>query len=294
VNSRVIAERTVPKKIKKTPIVVSIINLKGGVGKTTIAALLARYAAKKGLKVLAVDIDPQSNLSQALMTEREYSEFMENGEASIVELLNDYKPPSQQRASPTSIRASQVEKQVGYDEDFHLIPSRFDFSDNLIESVKPDARALARFISKRMRKKDIILIDCAPTESILTRTAYHASRYILVPVRTEFFSTIGFPLLKNSLDKFRSKNPAQAIDVCGVLINNCESTASPRGPHHQTAWDDIHEQAKKYEWPIMKNEMFLSRGYPKLMQESFPSHTGNAEPEFRRISDEFLAMLGLG
>lgn len=288
-----IAERAVPKKTKKTPIVVSIINLKGGVGKTTIAALLARYAAKKGLKVLAIDIDPQSNLSQALMTEREYREFMENGEASIVELLNDYKPPSHQQASPTSIGVNQVVKQVGYNEDFHLIPSRFDFSDNLIESVKPDARALARFISKRMRKKDIILIDCAPTESILTGTAYHASRYILVPVRTEFFSTIGFPLLKNSLDKFRSENPTQAIDVCGVLINNSESTESPRGPHHEAAWDDIHEQAKKYNWPIMDNEMFLSRGYPKLMQESYPSRTGNAEPEFRRISDEFHTMMGL-
>lgn len=286
------AERAVPKNTK-SPIVVSIINLKGGVGKTTIAALLARYAAKRGLKVLAVDIDPQSNLSQALMTEHEYSEFMENGELSIVELLNDYKPPSHHQSSPTSIRVNQVVKQVGYNEDFHLIPSRFDFSDNLIESVKPDARTLARFISKRMRKKDLILIDCAPTESILTRTAYYASRYILVPVRTEFFSTIGFPLLKTSLDKFKSDNPTQAIDVCGVLINNSESTESPRGPHHRTAWNDIHEQAKKYNWPIMDNEMFLSRGYPKLMRESYPSRTGNAEAEFRKISDEFLAMMGL-
>ena len=282
-----------PKKTKKTPVVVSIINLKGGVGKTTIAALLARYASKKGLRVLAVDIDPQSNLSQALMTEHEYKEFMKNGDSSIVELLNDYNPPSRQQASPTTIKVNQVVKQVGYNEDFHLIPSRFDFSDSLIESVKPDARALARFISKKMGKKDLILIDCAPTESILTRTAYYASRYILVPVRTEFFSTIGFPLLKSSLDKFKSENPTQAIDVCGVLINNSESTESPRGPHHRTAWSDIHEQAEKYNWPIMDNEMFLSRGYPKLMRESYPSHTGNAEPEFRKISDEFLTMIGL-
>ena len=280
-------------KTKKTPIVVSIINLKGGVGKTTVAALLARHAAAKGLNVLAIDIDPQSNLSQALMTENEYKEFMENGEASIVELLNGYKPPSDQQTSPTSLQVSEVLKQIGYNEEFHLIPSRFDFSDNLIASVKPDARALARFISKRMKKKDLILIDCAPTESTITRTAYYASRYVLVPVRTEFFSTIGFPLLKKSLDNFKSENPNHAIDVCGVLINNSESTEAPRGPHHRTAWNDIHEQAKKYNWPIMGNQMFLSRGYPKLMRELYPSHTGNAQPEFRRIAGEFLKMMGL-
>lgn len=282
-----------PRKNKKTPIVVSIINLKGGVGKTTVAALLARHAAAKGLNVLAVDLDPQSNLSQALMTENEYREFMESGEASIVELLNGYKPPSHQQTAPTSLSVNEVLKQVGYNEDFHLIPSRFDFSDNLIDSVKPDARALARFISKRMKKKDLVLIDCAPTESIITRTAYYASRYILVPVRTEFFSTIGFPLLKESLDSFKPKNRNHAIDVCGVLINNSESIETPRGPHHWTAWNDIHEQAERYNWPIMENEMFLSRGYPKLMRESYPSRTGNAEPEFRRISEEFLIMIEL-
>ena len=286
-------ERDVSEKSQNTPIVVSIINLKGGVGKTTVAALLARYAANKGLKILAVDVDPQSNLSQALMTENQYKNFMKHRDSSIVELLNDYKPPSDKHPAPAPIDAGQVVKQVGYNEDFHLIPSRFDFSDNLIESVKPDARALARLISKNMRKKDLVLIDCAPTESILTKTAYYASRYILVPVRTEFFSTIGFPLLKESLDKFKSENPTHAIDVCGVLINNSESTRSPRGPHHRNAWNEIHDQAKQYEWPVMKNQMFLSRGYPKLMREYFPSHTGNAEPEFRKISDEFLKMIGL-
>lgn len=287
------AETDVPEKSQNIPIVVSIINLKGGVGKTTVAALLARYAANKGLKVLAVDVDPQSNLSQALMTENEYKDFMKLRESSIVELLRDYRPPSDKHPAPAPIDVSRVVRQIGYNEDFHIIPSRFDFSDNLIESVKPDARALERLISKSMGKKDLVLIDCAPTESILTRTAYYASRYILVPVRTEFFSTIGFPLLKESLDKFTSENPTHSIDVCGVLINNSESTQSPRGPHHRNAWNEIHDQAKQYGWPVMRNQMFLSRGYPKLMREYFPSHTGNAEPEFRKISDEFFTMIGL-
>lgn len=96
-------EITVSRMTRKTPIVVSIINLKGGVGKTTIVALLARYAASKGLRVLAVDIDPQSNLSQALMTENEYTSFMEHKAPSIVELFNDYNPPSIRQTAPTQI-----------------------------------------------------------------------------------------------------------------------------------------------------------------------------------------------
>lgn len=278
---------------RKTPVVVSIINLKGGVGKTTIVALLAKHAAKKGLHVLAVDIDPQANLSQALMTENDYMRFMEKREPSIVELLNGYQPPSEEQPSSAPLDPNQVVRQVGLENNFHLIPSRFDFSDNLISSIKPDSRALARFISEKMSDKQLVLIDCAPTESIITKTAYHASRHVLVPVRTEFFSTIGFPLLKQSLDKFKSKNPSHAIDVCGVLINNSESTYSPRGPHHSGARNDIQEQADRYGWPVMENEMYHSRGYPKLMKEAYPTRTGNAEPEFRGIAEEFIEMMGL-
>ena len=278
---------------KKTPVVVSIINLKGGVGKTTVVALLAKHAAKKGFNVLAVDIDPQANLSQALMTENDYMRFMEKREPSIVELLNGYQPPSEEQPSSAPLDPNQVVRQVGLENNFHLIPSRFDFSDNLISSIKPDSRALARFVSEKMSDKQLVLIDCAPTESIITKTAYHASRHVLVPVRTEFFSTIGFPLLKKSLDKFKSENPSHAIDVCGVLINNSESTYSPRGPHHSGSRNDIQEQADRYGWPVMENEMYHSRGYPKLMKEAYPTHTGNAEPEFRGIAEEFIEMMGL-
>ena len=288
-----ITEGDVSNKTKETPIVVSVINLKGGVGKTTIVALLARYAAGKGLKVLAVDIDPQSNLSQALMTENEYEEFMGNRDSSIVELFLGYKPSSDENSAPTPLNMNEIPKGVGSLQNFDLIPSRFDFSDNLIDSVKPDARALARFISQTMMEKDLILIDCAPTESIITRTAYYASRYILVPVRTEFFSTIGFPLLKQSLDNFQSENPGQEIEVCGVLINNSETTEQYRGPHHRVARSDIYEKANEYNWPIMGNEMFHSRGYPKLMREVYPSYPGNSVRDFPVIADEFLKMIGL-
>lgn len=279
------------EEAKKNPVVVSVINLKGGVGKTTVAALLARYAARMNLSVLAVDLDPQANLSQALMTEDDYKQFMENGEPSVVELFNGYLPPSLEKSSPTPL--DEVVRQVGSRKHFHLIPSRFDFSDNLISKVSVDDRVLARFISDEMGDKDLILIDCAPTESVLTRTAYHASRYVLVPVKTEFFSTIGFPLLRESLEKFKSDNPTHAIDVRGVLINNTRTSGSNRGPHHHDALHDIRAEARQYGWPIMKNQMFHSDGYPKLMKEEYPIHIRNAGPESRKIANEFLEMIGL-
>ena len=69
------------------PICISVINMKGGVGKTTIAALLARYASDRSRKVLAIDLDPQANLSQALMGERSYKRFLDDKAPSIVEVF---------------------------------------------------------------------------------------------------------------------------------------------------------------------------------------------------------------
>ena len=226
------------------------------------------------------------------MTENDYKQFMENKLPSIVELFRGYLPPSFQQSAPVPL--NQVIRTVaGHGDNLHLIPSRFNFSEYLISSIKPDEQVLARFIANEMKERALVLIDCAPTESVFTRTAYHASRYILVPVRTEFFSTIGFPLLKQSLDKFKSDNPSHVIDVCGVLINNSRTSGAQRGPHHRDAKKDIRDKAKEYGWRIMEQEMFLSDGYPKMMKDAYPTYLGNAKYEFLKIAAEFMKMVGL-
>ena len=65
---------------KKKPVCVSVINMKGGVGKTTVAMLLSQYARDSlDLNVLAIDLDPQANLSQAFMGEQRYKNFITYG-----------------------------------------------------------------------------------------------------------------------------------------------------------------------------------------------------------------------
>lgn len=156
------------------PVCVSVINMKGGVGKTTIAAMLARYATSErpfdsywdpdwtARKVLAIDLDPQANLSQAFMGEPVYRRFIEDKSPSIVEVFKEYQPPTSDKPSPSPLNIRDAVHSVGgwvsnSVGGLDIIPSRFDFSDHLIDSIKPDPRVLARLIASNFQDKDLIL-----------------------------------------------------------------------------------------------------------------------------------------
>ncbi|MBK9624882.1 MAG: ParA family protein [Rhodocyclaceae bacterium] len=276
------------------PLVVCVINLKGGVGKSTIAALLARRAYVHRQKdVLAIDIDPQANLSQALMRSQ-YNNFLVNKTPSIVEVFAGYKPPSSAKSGTSGLAVEDVTQTLRGDlnRSLQLIPSRFDFSDNLTQSVRPDPRVLARFLSAEFQHKDLIIIDCAPTESILTHAAYHASGLVLVPVKPEFFATIGFPLLRESLTDFSNRNRGHTIEVAGVVINNgFYDGGNNGGPEKARALEEIYEEAAANEWHVFDTEIPFSRGFPKLMRGD-NSYSGNADM-FYKFANEFFDRIGL-
>ena len=276
------------------PVAVCIINLKGGVGKSTICALLARHAfSNLDLDVLAVDLDPQSNLSQALMG-YSYNSFLSQKQPSIVEIFNGYRPPTPGRSSPTPLVPLDAVQTIAQtrSRSFQLIPSRFDFSDALIGAVRPDPRILARFLTDNFQHKDIILIDCAPTELILTRAAYHASGLVLVPVKPEYFATIGFPLLKESLSHFSNENRSDTISVCGVVINNAfYDGGNNGGPEKARALNDLRREVQQNGWRVYRNEIPHSRGFPKIMRGDF-SYSGNAW-RFSNFAAEFFRSVGL-
>ena len=283
------------------PVCVSVINMKGGVGKTTIAALLGSFAANHHKRVLTIDLDPQANLSQAYMR-RQYRRFLDTRSPSIVEIFKGHQPPSDHMASPSPLAVDEVVANVepwhlgsyrtSCRDNLQLIPSRFDFSDHLVGAVRPDQRVLARLIADKFQDKDLVLIDCAPTESIFTQAAYHASRYVLVPVKPEFFATIGFPLWNDSLAAFRRDNRGHRIDVIGVVINNAfYHGGNDGGPEKTTAMEEIREEAERNGWFIFQNEIPHSRGFPKVMRGG-GSHLGNA-PRFDGFATEFFQKLGL-
>ena len=275
------------------PICISVINMKGGVGKTTIAALLGRYASLHlKLKVLAVDLDPQANLSQALMRQR-YTKFLNERWPSIVELFRGHVPPGSKGASPSSLDLQELlvaNTPLG-GPNLELIPSRFDFSDNLIDLVKPNERVLAGAIAAEFQDRDIVIIDCAPTESVFTQAAYHASRHIVVPVKPEYFATIGFPLLKDSLDLFQKRNPSHSIDVAGIVVNNStyHYSGNRGGPERLRALRELRSEARRNNWRVFKRQLPLSRGFPKMMRGDF-RHLGDALL-YQHFAEEFFKQI---
>lgn len=276
------------------PLAVCVINLKGGVGKSTIAALLTRYAFSSLQKdVLAIDLDPQANLSQALMSQG-YNAFLTERRASIVEIFNGYQPPSTGRTAASSLPADAGVETIArwHDRSLQLIPSRFDFSDNLTNSLRPDPKVLARFLAGSFQHKDLIVIDCAPTESVLTHAAYLASGLVLVPVKPEFFATIGFPLLQQSLTDFTRRNRGQKLEVAGVVINNAfYDGGNDGGPEKARALREIRTEARQNGWPLFKTEIPFSRGFPKIMRGDH-SYSGNAAM-FPRFAKEFFDAIAL-
>lgn len=276
------------------PITVCVINLKGGVGKSTITAMLCRHAFNNLSKdVLAIDLDPQANLSQGLMHE-EYNEFIREKRGSIVEVFSGYMPPNPARPSASPLSTGDVTETILEYEDrsLQLIPSRFDFSENLTKSMKIDPRNLAAFISNNFQHKDIIFIDCSPTESVFTTAAYHASGLVLIPVKPEYFATIGFPLLQESLDSFRASNRGHQIDVTGVVINNAfYNGGNDGGPEKKRAIREINAEAAKNKWPIFTRQLPHSRGFPKIMRGDY-SYSGNAD-RFWYFARDFFNHIGL-
>ena len=281
------------------PICVSVINMKGGVGKTTIASLLAQRtyispeegeASRRAAKTLAIDLDPQANLSQALMGERDYKRFLESGDPSIVEVFKGYQPATQSTPSPRPLDIDDVVQEVR--RNLHLIPSRFDFSDNLTGALRPDPRVLARLIADNFQDKELIIIDCAPTESVLTHAAYHASRYVLVPVKPEFFATIGFPLLNESIEKFKANNHGHQIDVLGVVINDMSDYQSYWAPETTTSREEIRKEANKNGWYVFRRQIRYSRGFPKTMRSIWGHQGTNALDIFIPFAREFSGRLG--
>jgi chromosome partitioning protein len=290
-------ESGVQNGAKRKAVTVAVVNMKGGVGKSTIATNLGWYCAyKKNSRVLLVDLDPQFNLSQYVLGSMRYEEHLTGGKKTILDIFEQATPEAISGSPREKLDPEQVIQNAHTWQDgsrIDIIPSRLEMAWTL-KNPHGKEHLLDLFLRKIIDRYDLILIDCPPTESILTQAAYIASDYVLVPVKPEFLSTIGLPLLVRSLSDFHQNYDDKSVQMLGIVFNS----TSEYKMEHQRSKDYVSKIAKENGWYVFQHEISYSDSYPTGARTGKPIFlTEYARwwrvAEFGKVADEFIQRMGL-
>lgn len=187
--------------------VVAVLNMKGGVGKTTLSAnVLRRLYIEKEVPTLLLDLDPQFNLTQALFKRESYDElktaaktlasvFGSNNKPSLLGISEKHKTVP--LAGELAVNFKHLTKDPAIRLD--VVPGDFELVKySLMKDDKFLAVAEGRFrefIEKSKEKYGLIAIDCNPSSSFLTTCALSVCTHVLVPVKLDKYSILGLEML---------------------------------------------------------------------------------------------------
>lgn len=179
--------------------IVSLVNQKGGVGKTTTAVSLAVALARRGQRVLLVDLDPQANATSALG-------ILGGAQPGTYDAILD-ETPIEQCIVPVP------------EEGVDLVPSSAELSGAEVELVPVLARErrLANALQPVRDRYDWVLIDCPPSLGLLTINALTASESVIIPVQCEYMALEGLSRLVETLELVR-RNLNPGLHVLGVIL----------------------------------------------------------------------------
>ena len=235
--------------------IISIINQKGGVGKTTTVINLAAALTMQGKKILVIDLDPQGNATTGLGLSN-----TDSSDQTIYSVLNGTK------------KVTDVIKKTNFDK-LDLITSNVDLSGLEVETAGDSRRAfilkdeLTYILNDSRASYDYILIDCPPSLSLLTIMALVASNSLVVPLQTEFFALEGLTQLMKTIERIKNNlNPK--LSIRGILLTMYDRRNKLSGEVEKEARNYFKE--KVYESVVPRNVRLSeapSHGVPVLIYD---------------------------
>jgi chromosome partitioning protein len=239
------------------PKVVSIINLKGGVGKTTLTVALADFTAVNfpGKKVLVIDLDPQSNTSVALLGEERWFERVQL-KRTLFNLFKDKLDDTENFSFEDSIvtKASNIDGGLG---NLHVLPSSLEFisiQDRMINisetAMMRPVDVLEQAAGRHLENYDLVLIDCPPSLGLVTRNGLMLSDYYLIPVIADRLSTWGIPEILSEIRTFKKKTHAR-LEPMGIVVTMYRSNVI----RHKATVEELNANHETKGWP----KLFKSR-----------------------------------
>ena len=252
--------------------IISVINQKGGVGKTTTVINLAAGLSQLKKKILVIDLDPQGNATTGLGLSN-----TENSSDTIYGVLNGTR------------EINHVINKTKFD-NLDMITSNVDLSGLEVETADDNNRAfilkskLTAYLNTSRGSYDYILIDCPPSLSLLTVMALVSSNSLLVPLQTEFFALEGLTQLMKTIERIKvSLNPE--LKIRGILLTMYDKRNKLSSQVEKEARDYFSE--KVYSTIIPRNVRLSeapSHGMPVLIYDK--SCPGSKS--YFNFTDEFI------
>ncbi|MDZ4303629.1 MAG: ParA family protein [Pseudomonas sp.] len=291
---------------KKLAPVMAIVNMKGGVGKTTISAHLSREFYRETEKnVLVVDLDPQFNLTQTVFHEKKYERFKRDGK-TVLSVMESPESTSLYDTHETDGEIPEISDVVvnvkflwrettdNWVARLDILPGDFSLCKfSLMEDrdlIETAGKRFAQFIEKARETYDLVCIDCNPSSSFLTVCALKASTHLLVPVRPDRYSMLGLRMLDNFISRFK----ALAIKPKKIIILN----GIPKSGYDPTVENELRSDPE-YGPITLTTSLYMTKllaanpRYTGFATDRKVAHSTSLQVRMSTLSRELAAALGL-